>query len=86
MSFKLWVVAATALVLLGLALLVGSLYVPRSDSTLHVEFLENSCAIRCPPDSTHSAEQASVTCTAGSAPLCQCTNPHQPAARCVPAQ
>ena len=85
MTLKLWVLAVMSLVLLGLGALIGSHDVPGFNSNLHVEFKENSCAIRCPADSAHASEQGSVTCTTGSAPLCQCTNPQQPTARCVPA-
>ena len=85
MTLKLWVLAAISIVLLGLGALIGSYYVPGFNSDLRVEFQENSCAIRCPVDSAHASEHGSVTCTAGSAPLCQCTNLQQPTARCVPA-
>ena len=85
MTLKLWVLAAMSLVLLGLGALIGSHYVPGVNSNLHVEFKENSCAIRCPTDSAHASQQGSVTCTAGFAPLCQCTNLQQPTGRCVTA-
>jgi hypothetical protein len=85
MTLKPWVLAAISFGLLGLGALIGSHYVPGSSSNLHVEFKENSCAIRCPADSAHASQQGSVTCTAGLAPLCQCTNLQQPTARCVTA-
>jgi hypothetical protein len=85
MMLKTWVLAAMALVLLGLGALIGRHYVPGFNSDIQVEFKENSCAIRCPADSAHASEQGSVTCTAGSAPLCQCTNLQQPTALCVTA-
>jgi hypothetical protein len=83
MTLKPWILAAISLVLLGLGALIGSHYVPSFNSDLRVEFKENSCAIRCPADSAHASEQGSVSCTAGSAPLCQCTNLQQPTAWCV---
>jgi hypothetical protein len=86
MTLKFWVLAAMSLVLLGLGALIGSHYVSGFNSNLHVEFKENSCAISCPADSAHASEQGSITCTAGFAPLCQCTNAQQPTARCVTAQ
>ena len=86
MTLKLWALVAMSLVLLGLGALIGSHYIPGLNSNLRVEFKDNSCAIRCPADSAHASAQGSVTCTAGSAPLCQCTNQQQPTARCVAAQ
>jgi hypothetical protein len=86
MTPKFWVLAAASVVLLGLGVVIGSRYIPYFNSNLHIEFKENSCAIYCPADSAHAFEQGSVVCTAGSAPLCQCTNLQQPTARCVTAQ
>ena len=86
MTLKPWLIAALAVVLLGTGVVVGSLYVPRKPE-LHVEPKQNSCGISCPADSAHASSSgavSSISCTAGYAPLCQCTDATKPAAACVP--
>ena len=84
MTLNPWLIATLAIVLLGVGVVIGTWYQPPPPK-VGVEFTENSCAIRCPADSIFPSMQGSVTCTAGSAPLCQCTDPQKKIAECVPA-
>jgi hypothetical protein len=84
MTLKPWLIAALAVSLLALGAAIGKWYVPSLNPDLHIEFNENSCAISCPVQSAYPSLQGSVSCTVGSAPLCQCTDGHEPMARCVP--
>jgi hypothetical protein len=83
MTLKPWLIATLAILLVAVGFYLGDSY-QRPPPKLQVEFDENSCAIRCPADSAFPSSQGSVTCTTGSAPLCQCIDPPQPMARCVP--
>jgi hypothetical protein len=83
MTLKPWLIATLAIVLLGVGVVLGTWYQPPPPK-LQVEFDENSCVVRCPAESAFPSLQGSVTCTAGSAPLCQCTEPQQTMAGCVP--
>jgi len=83
MTLKPWLIAAVIVALLGAAVLVGQWYAPPKP-TVQIEFKENSCAIRCPAQTAYPTMQGSVTCTAGSAPQCQCMLLEEPIAGCVP--
>ena len=83
MTLKPWLIAALAVASLGVGAVLGAWYQP-PPSSLHLEFKENSCAVRCPADSAFPSAQGSVTCTPGSAPLCQCTDSQKPMAGCGP--
>jgi hypothetical protein len=83
MTLKPWLLAVLAVMSLGLGAVIGSLYVPRKPE-LHIEPKENSCGVRCPADSAPASSPESVSCTAGFAPLCQCTDGQKPMAGCVP--
>jgi hypothetical protein len=82
-TLKPWLVAALAVALLGIGVVAGTWYEPPPPK-LQLEFKENSCVIRCPADSAFPSVQGSVTCTIGSAPICQCTDSQKPMAGCVP--
>jgi hypothetical protein len=84
MTLKPWFVTALVVVLLGLGAVIGSRYVPTFNSNIQLEFKENSCVIRCPAQGAFPSMQGGVTCTAGTAPLCQCTDAQKPIAGCVP--
>jgi hypothetical protein len=83
MAFKVWIIAAIAAVLGGIAATIGQWYVPPKPR-IEVQFKDNACAIRCPAQTAYASQQAAVTCTAGTAPLCQCTDAAKQQARCVP--
>lgn len=83
MTLKPWIIAAVAAILGGIAATIGQWYIPPK-ATIHVDFKDNSCVIRCPPQTAFPSAQMSVTCTTGTAPLCQCTDASKPQASCVP--
>ena len=83
MTLKPWLFATVIVALLGAGVLIGQWYVPPKP-TVQIEFKENSCAIRCPTQTAYPTMQGSVTCSAGSAPRCQCMLQQQPIAGCVP--
>ena len=85
MTLKPWLIATLAVALLGVGAVIGIWYEPPPRTPeLELEFKENSCLVRCPADSAFPSVQGSVTCTPGSAPICQCTDPQKQMAGCVP--
>lgn len=86
MSFRLWILATIAIAAaVGIALFIVQRYItpPPPPATLEVVPVENSCGIKCPPTTPHAGSSGSVICTAGLAPLCQCTDSQRPKASCV---
>jgi hypothetical protein len=77
MTIRLWVLATIVVAAAGIGAFIGQRYIAPFPA-LHVEFKENSCAIRCPATTPYAASPGSVSCAAGVAPLCQCTDAQKP--------
>jgi hypothetical protein len=54
-----------------------------ADTSNLVDLAPNSCAIHCPAESAFPSLSASVGCTDGSTPACQCADPSRNMAYCV---
>ena len=85
MGFRSWILATViGAVAAGFLVFIVQQYIGPRGATIVVVPAENSCGIQCPAATPYAASTGSVTCTAGVAPLCQCTDAQKPQASCVP--
>jgi hypothetical protein len=82
MAWKSWLFAFLAIMTLGIGAIIGRWFVTPTPG-ITVQFKENSCIIHCPDGTAHAGSEGSVTCAAGTSPICQCNDPARALAGCV---